>query len=353
MNKYILLLLLFLITSLSVYGQDDFFIPSSTLGGYGELHYNKTLTEEKTTNVLDFHRFVMFYGYQWTENWSFKSEIELEHNFVSEGEGALELEQALVDYHYDDWLGLQAGVLLPAVGLLNEYHEPPLFFGVERPEYNKLIIPTTWFGSGVALYGNYADFDYKLTVMEGLNADKISAKYAIRSARQKGFKANADDLLYSVKVDYLGINGLKIGGSFTYNNSTGDSINIPVSLFEAHLKYTTKNLHVISEFGNITFGEGNLKASMGYYIDFGYNIGDVLSVPTQIIPFVRYSKINTASQTIFGGDSEKEFDKSKWMIGLNVLPISEVVLKLDYSKVKVKLNNKKTSNFNLGIGYMF
>ena len=188
MNRFFIFTLTIILTS-SVFSQDDFnldFLTSSTtVGGYGELHYNKTITDDKTENMLDFHRFVLFYGHQWNDEWSFKAEVELEHNFVSDGEGELELEQAYVDYHFADYLGFQAGVILPSAGLINEYHEPPLFFGVERPEYHKYIIPTTWFGNGIAFYGNYSDFDYKFTVMEGFDADKISPSSGLRSARQK------------------------------------------------------------------------------------------------------------------------------------------------------------------------
>jgi len=343
---------MFLLSGLCI-AQDDFFESSTSVGGYGELHYNKITTDNETTNSLDFHRFVMFYGYQWNEDWSFKAEVEIEHNFVSDGEGELELEQAFVDYHYSNFLGFQAGVLLPSVGLLNEYHEPPLFFGVERPEYNKYIVPTTWFGNGISFYGNHSDFDYKVTIMEGLNADKISNKNAIRSARQKGFKSNADDLLYNARIDYLGVNGLRVGVSYSYNNATGDSINNPISLIEAHLQYIKNDLYLIGEFGNISYGEGELENSQGYYIDLGYNLGNLLGGKSKIIPFLRYSNYNTASSTVIGGDSEEEFDKSKWMIGVNVLPISEVVFKIDYGEVKVALSDEKTKYFNLGVGYMF
>ena len=117
----------FLILSISVFSlimaQDDFFEPGYSIGGYGELHYNRAQTgDNEAMTTLDFHRFIIYYGYNWTEKWSFKSEVELEHNFVADGEGELELEQAYVNYHTDKF-GFQAGVILPSVGLINEYHE--------------------------------------------------------------------------------------------------------------------------------------------------------------------------------------------------------------------------------------
>lgn len=353
MNRILTISIMLLLTASFLISQDEFFEPSSTVGGYGEMHYNRTTKNDQSTNTLDFHRFVIFYGHQWSEKWSLKAEVEIEHNFVSGGNGELELEQAYIDYNHAKWFGFQVGVLLPSVGLINEFHEPPLFFGVERPDYNKSIVPTTWFGNGIAFYGNLKGFDYKLTIMEGLNADKISASKGIRSARQKGFKSNADDLLYNARVDYLGINGLKVGVSFSYNNAIGDSTNNSVTLIEGHLKYVRNNLHLSAEFGNIGYGEGDLESSTGYYADLGYNIGDLLGCTIQIIPFARYSNYNTASSTVQGGDSERAYNNTKWMIGMVVLPISEVVFKIDYSEVKVDLTDAKTKYLNLGVGYMF
>ena len=169
-----------------VFGQDLFFEPKSTIGGYGELHWNREInTDGKTTkNTMDFHRFIIYYGYNWTEEWSFKSELELEHNYVSGNNGELELQQAYVNYHAENW-GFQGGVILPTVGLINEYHEPPLFLSVERPVYNKYIIPTTWFGNGFAFYGNVAGFDLRIALMEDLEGEGITTN-GIRGGRGKG-----------------------------------------------------------------------------------------------------------------------------------------------------------------------
>lgn len=352
MKKYIYTLIIFNVSFL-LNAQSDFIFSSSSIGGYGELHYNKTITDAKTTNILDFHRFVIFYGHQWSENWSFKAEVELEHNFVSDGEGELELEQAFVDYRYENWFGFQAGVILPSAGLLNEYHEPPLFFGVERPDYHKYIIPTTWYGNGISFYGNYSSIEYKFSIMEGLNADKISNNNGIRNARQKGYKSNADNLLYNGRIDYTGINGLRFGTSFTYNKAISDTLDVPLSLLEAHLKYSANNFFIVGELGNINYTKGDLKSSFGYYFDFGYDFRELIGTQTQIIPFVRYSNYNTASSTKQGGNTEEEYDKTQWMIGLNLLPISEVVFKIDYSEVETKLSSNKIKYFNLGVGYMF
>jgi hypothetical protein len=348
-------IILLIIFTANNYSQEfDFFEPKTTVSGYGELHYNNEKVEgKKRTQVLDFHRFVLFFGHAWSEKWSLKSEVELEHNFVKNGQGEIELEQAYVNYHHADWLGFQAGVILPSAGLINEYHEPPLFFGVERPDYHNKIIPTTWFGNGIAFYGNYNGFDYKFVIMEGLNADKFSASSGIRGGRQKGFMANVENPLYNFRLDYLGFPGLKVGASYSYNNAIGDSTTNEIGLAEFHLKYEANNFYGVFELGNISYKSGEIKSSRGYYFDLGYNLSSHIAWETKVIPFFRYSDINTAASTRSGGDSEKAYHIKQWMVGLSVKPLPAVVFKADFGEIKRELGDVKTSLFNLGVGYMF
>ena len=46
-------------------------------------------------------------------------------------------------------------MMLMPIGIINERHEPPVFYGVERPFVDTVIIPTTWFdvGAGVPRRG--------------------------------------------------------------------------------------------------------------------------------------------------------------------------------------------------------
>lgn len=352
-NKYTYILMVFILCA-KVFAQDDFFISSSRFGGYGELHYNYTKPENgKSTEILDFHRFVLFYAHNWTEKWSFKAEVEIEHNFVSSGEGELELEQAYVNYHYADYFGLKAGVILTSVGLINEFHEPPLFFGVERPDYHNKIIPTTWYGNGISLYGAAAGFSYTINIMEGLNADKFSASSGIRNGRLKGFKSNAENLLYNFSLNYVDIPGIKIGASFIYNDALSNVNNNAINLFEGHLSYKKNNVIFVGEFANISYESADVKSSQGFYVDLGYNVGSPLSIQTKIIPFVRYTNYNTASSVYNNNINPDEFQNSKFMFGVNVLPIDEIVFKFDYSMQTTGINDSKTNLFNAGIGYMF
>ena len=333
--------------------QDDFFDPGYSIGGYGELHWNRELDKdgETTKNLMDFHRFIIYYGYNWTEEWSFKSEVELEHNFVQDGDGELELEQAYVNYHTDKW-GFQGGVILPTVGLLNEYHEPPLFFSVERPDYSKYIIPTTWFGNGFAIYGNITDFNLRLAILEDLEGEGISTS-GIRGARGKGYKTTGYSLVKNLSAVYTGINGLRLGGSLTLNdapiNDEPDT-SISVQMFEVNAKYNANNIYAVFEYGQNSF-EGNnftspLKTSSGYYLDLGYNIGSMVNC-NKLIPWLRVSNVSTDVDT-----DSKIADYMR--LGLTWWPIDNVAFKMDYGTKTIKSDtDNPTTQINLGIGYNF
>ena len=344
-----------LIFNYCLFPQDfDFNTSKVTIGGYGELHYNNEKTaEQDVKTMLDFHRFVLFFGYNWNEKWSFKSEVELEHNFVQSGQGELELEQAYINYHHDDYFGFQAGVILPSIGLINENHEPPLFFGVERPDYHNRIIPTTWFGNGAAIYGNFNGLDYKFTVLEGLNSDKFSASNGIRNGREKGYRPKADRLLYNARVDYLNFQGLRFGASYTYNDAKGDSTNIPVSILELHVKYEANNIYSVFEIGNIGYKNRSIESSLGYYFDLGYDIASIIDWDVELIPFFRYSDTNTSANVNDNSVSEEQYHFTQFMVGLSFKPISQIVFKVDYSHRNRESDNQKIVLFNLGLGYMF
>lgn len=333
---------------------DDFFEPKTTLGGYGDFHYNYSKPESgDATQIFDFHRFVLFVSHSWSEKWSLKAEIEIEHNYVKNGQGHLALEQAFLNYHHSDAFGLQAGVLLTAAGLINEYHEPTLFAGVERPSYQKHIIPTTWFGNGIGAYGNLDGFEYRLLVMEGFNSDKFAASSGIRGGRQKGYKVDAEDLLFNLKVDYTGMQGLRAGASVVYNNASGDTSNIPFTLTEAHARYYKNRLFLAAEAGLISYSDWSVEQSFGFYLDAGYDIEDVLPWDARTMLFVRYTSWNTASSVPSAPALEDMYHFTKYMAGINFYPIPEVVVKFDAGLQEHQGSGATTTLINAGVGYVF
>ena len=100
------------------------------IGGYGELHYNNLENSDGSKfRELDFHRFVLFFGYDFTDSIRFHSELEIEHAFVEDTDdgsnpGAVELEQAYVEFDLTDNMETKAGLFLIPGGIRNETHQP-------------------------------------------------------------------------------------------------------------------------------------------------------------------------------------------------------------------------------------
>ena len=118
--------------------------PLSSLSGYMDLQF---VNPSNADAFIDFRRFVLLFAHRFSDRIRFVSELEVEHAIVEGGEdkGELELEQAYLDFLIDRRFNVRAGQLLVPVGIINERHEPPVYYGVQRPFVDTVIIPTTWF----------------------------------------------------------------------------------------------------------------------------------------------------------------------------------------------------------------
>ncbi|MEA2068032.1 MAG: hypothetical protein U9P12_02415, partial [Verrucomicrobiota bacterium] len=144
------------------------------LGGYGEIHAN---FEENGKSVFDIHRLVIYVGYDFADWIVLNSEIELEHAYVTDGAGGeISIEQLYVDFLFAEAFNARAGRMLAPMGIINQYHEPTLFLGVERPAVDKYIIPSTWSIDGVGIFGSPLGWlNYQAYVVGGLDGSEFSA----------------------------------------------------------------------------------------------------------------------------------------------------------------------------------
>jgi hypothetical protein len=301
--------------------------------------------------------------------WSFLSEVELEHNWVQGGSaieeettGYLVLEQAYLQYYIRPELVLRGGVMLLPVGLINEYHEPATFNTVERPLYHNRIIPTTWFGTGIAVGGDLFSglFRYDFMITEGLDDRKFSRNSALRSGRQRGFYASLDNLLTTLRVDYIGLPGLNFGGSVTvnWNVANRDEENPHIykrtQLTELHLAYNANGFRNSIEFADISYTpyanyEVDLTRSQGFTAEIAYDVLRLLKTDNMFLyPFFRYSRINTAGSLKKNTASYNRIDA-----GLAFLPISKVSIKVDFGRDFYSDNERNVSYVNGGLGYEF
>ncbi|WP_239649926.1 hypothetical protein [Methylocucumis oryzae] len=144
-----------------------------SIGGYGEANY-QAITDDKGTgkNNADLERLVLYAGYKFSDHILFNSEIEFEHATTGEGaeeKGEVSIEFAALDFFIDPRANIRAGMVLLPMGFINQIHEPPFFYGNNRPEVERRIIPSTWREIGIGLFGQITpELTYTAYIVNGL-----------------------------------------------------------------------------------------------------------------------------------------------------------------------------------------
>jgi len=318
------------------------------LGSYGELHYNNLENDETGArkDEIDFHRFVVFLGYDFTDRIRLRSEIELEHAIAGEDQnGEIELEQAYLEFDLNDRTQAKGGLFLVPVGILNETHEPPTFYGVERNPVEREIIPTTWWEGGGALSGSFgAGWGYDLALHSGLNSEDFN----IRSGRQKVSEADASDPAVTGRLRWAGVPGVSWGLSSQYQRdiTQGEGAETPAVLMETHVVLSRGPAGLRALYARWDLDSAEAEAvgrdeQFGWYVEPSWRIGPQWGV------FARYSEWDTQA----GGAGDSAFDQTD--VGVNFWPIPQVVLKADYQWQNGPDGRGGLDGFNLGIGYQF
>ena len=363
-----------------------------SIGGYGEANYQVRIDDQggRTVNGnvstptnydnTDVERLVIYTGYKFTDNILFNSELEFEHastgnnnsGVSSSSTGTVSVEMAALDFFINPMVNVRAGMLLMPMGFINQIHEPPFFFGNNRPEVERRIIPSTWRENGAGLFGELLPgLTYTTYVVNGMNARNFDSA-GIRSGRQSGGQALAEDLAYVGRLDYTPpmFPGVMVGGSAYFGHSgqnqlfNGRQLDVATQLYEAHLqwKYRGLEFRTLGSWGHIgdaaalsatkgaTIGEENY----GWYSELGYDIlPDFIHDTTQYLaPFVRYERMDTVATVPVGRLDDLTRDVEIYQVGLNYKPIPNVVIKADYRNFTQK-SGASPDDFNLGVGFIF
>lgn len=349
-----------------------------SIGGYGEANYQATVGDERTKNDnADFERMVLYAGYKFTDSILFNSELEFEHGSTERG-GSVSVEFAALDFFIDPMANVRAGMVLMPMGFVNLIHEPPFYFGNNRPEVERQILPSTWRDIGVGLFGEVLpNLTYTTYVVNGLNAANFTAD-GIRSGRQQGSQARAEDLAFVGRLDYAPsiVPGLAFGGSAYLGNSgqnqtfvnqitkARQNVNAFTQLYEGHVqwKYRGLEFRTLGSWGHIddagvlsaargqTIGEENY----GWYSELGYDVLPLLMPNTTqyLAPFFRYEQLDTIASAPVGFSDDETRSKQIYQFGLQYKPIPNVVIKADYRNFTAKTGTLP-DDFNLGFGFIF
>jgi hypothetical protein len=341
------------------------------ISGYMEMNFSKP---QEQSAVLDFRRFVLLFGHSFSDRLKFWSELEVEHAFVegAEERGELELEQAYVDFLVHPALSFRGGMLLTPMGIINERHEPPSYYGVLRPQVDTVIIPSTWFDTGAGIFGDLGrGFSYKFYAMSPLNAAGFTAEEGLRGGRQKGSQSFLQDWAQALRVEYRGLPRLVLGTSF-WNGRTGfelRNVNPAVRMVEFDGRYRWNRLEFRGEYasafltraGELNFAverqtgiNPNLAREMrGFYLEAAAHLLPRAS-RYDLVGFARYENFDTQHRMPRGYVPLKQFDRSLWTLGGSFYPHPDIALKADYQILRNRSAVVGAPNqFNLGLGWWF
>jgi hypothetical protein len=342
---------------------------STFVGGYGELHWENAGTpfddsagSASSANNIDAHRYVIFIGHEFNKYLSFNSEFELEHGLVKDDNGELELEQMYLEQNLEymglDNTFLKWGVFLIPVGITNETHEPPTFYGVERNVVEKELNANTWWEGGVSAQtalGNTADVTF--AVHSGLD----NASGDIRSGRGKMQEQDGSNIAYTARVRYSGIPGVELAvwhNHQTDMDNTPATGNVVANLIGGHI-----NMSPTEGFGfRALAGKWDLDCpdthacntngfakAYGAYIEPSYrwSLGGPLdsSIGIAARAGVRNDK---ADETANASNKVRRYD-----LLLNYWLSPNAVLKIDYENSKLYSSGKGSAGYNFGMGYQF
>ncbi len=309
-------------------------LTNTRLGAYGELHYN--VSEGKAPS-FDYHRFVLLLDHDFSETIRFYSELEVEHAMAGEGEnGAVELEQAYIEWEWKPQWFAQFGMMLQPVGFINETHEPDTFYGVERPVLEKDILPTTWWSSGIGMAWRPTGWQLNAMVTEGLYDPNGTA---IRSARQSSAVTKSYSFGYTLRANYTAIPGVTLGTSIYWQDdlTQGDaSEKVQTLLTDLHASIQKGAFGLRLLWAN-WFIDGyqarleNKDQQGGWYIEPSYKLTQKMGV------FARHTQWQT----------DADDPKTRWLTGINYWLHPRVVLKADYRF------ESQNEGYNLGVGYSF
>jgi len=346
--------------------------------GYGEVGYGKFRQSGNAT--ADLQRFVFGFNHRFDERLTLHSEVEFEHAIVSKDDhGEAEIEQAWLNCKMSDAVNLKGGLFLIPLGILNETHEPPSYYGVMRNQVETRIIPTTWRELGAGVHGIVGEgIRYDVGITTNFDSGKLDdPTTGIRSAHQEGQLANARNLAVYGALNYRRP-GLLVGGG-VFTGDTGQNgasnpalrgVSARLTLWDVHAQYRVAGLDLQALYAAGSLGDSDKlnaailanatangttpfaapKTIRGGFVQAAYHAYKRGNF--DVAPFVRYERIDIKQQEDPANGQLQDpnnIERTK-TFGVNFWVHPQVVLKADVQRYAI---DKSQDRLDLGLGFMF
>ena len=345
-----------------------------SIAGYGEMLYENFASENEAGapvgagTQFDFLRAIVYTGYRFNDRFLFNSEIEVEHS------NEISVEFAYVDYQAHEHFGVRGGMLLLPMGLVNEFHEPTVFLGTERPVTENRIMPSTWRENGGGIYGSIDRVAFRAYVVNGFNGSRFSSN-GVRGGRQKGGKAKASNMAFTGRVDVTPTPGVFVGASLYSGGSgqgdivvDGREVGVRTTIVDLHGQAQIRGLDLRGLYARTSIDDaaelnqalglagarGVAERMAGGYVQVGYNVlSQTASAGSlALTPYLRYEQVDTQDRMPAGFERSLSTDNTFVTLGAELKPIPNVVVKVDHAWVSNDAD-AGVNQFNVNLGYAF
>ena len=345
----------------TVYAKPFVRAPKTIVGGYIDF----TISDCNNANSrdcregleFDQERFVPFFYSQVTDRLSVAAEVEIEHGGPqgNQGDGALKIEFATMDYRFEDWLNLRGGIILIPMGRFNLVHDSPLNDLPLRPMVSRLIIPSTFAESGIGFFGTVyptqlSKVDYEFYVTQGFDGGSSGGggttfgEGGYRGNRGSFQTDNNENKAIVSRISVSPILGIEVAGS-VHHGKWDDERNHYMTIWAVDGLIQRGPFELLGEaaWTRIDGGSKNPDAAdgappkkmAGYYVQGNYHfMPDFLkkSAPTYFgdsstfTAVLRWGEVDTNTQR-----STNPNDLQRFTVGLNFRPVEDSVIKFAYT----------------------
>ncbi len=326
-----------------------------SFGGYGEATYRNFADETDggtpsgKTDEFDLHRVVFYFGYAFDDVWSFNSEIEYEHS------DELSVEFAQIDGNFSEMFNFRGGHVLIPMGFTNQTHEPTTFSSARRPLVERYILPSTWHENGIGTFGAASDFTWEAYIVNSFDAAGFNpSSSGLRGGRQGGHSSAAEDLAFTGRLDWRGVEGLLLGGSIFQGDSGQGSTtsDFGVSVMELHAQYDSGPLRVRGLWADASIDDADLLTAasasdkvQGWFLEGGWDLFSDRAGES-LIPFVRVENFDLLA------DTAADTDVTAMVVGVAWQPQENVTFKVDYMDLSDDADSQ-VDVFEFTIGWAF
>lgn len=379
----------------------------TVLGGYAQMNATALAVGAADDGgaINDFdvsatlRRMVIFIAHTFNDDVRFYTELEWENALACRScVGAVEIEQAFLEWDLMEApqtspaFTLRAGLVLIPIGILNQWHEPPVFHGVSRARLEEGLIPSTWRELGVGAFGElHPGLSYEAYVTTGLDALR-AAPDGFGAGRGNGGLVDLNSVMASGRLELEPLLGFLAGVSAVYSETGGlpfaderfaDAagkavrLTLPLIALEADARIRRGGLEARALMTSWHYpNAGDLMAArrrdgsptinlpdaskgavpeqmIGAQLEVAYDVLRPFAfTEQQLLPFARVEFIDTQLQVPKGFVADKSLKTKELTVGLSYRPLPQVVFKSD-----VQLRNRSVGpdevQGSVGLGLMF